>query len=246
MACANGMAWCPGSGGVGPHRCLKCQAVVNSRTPPQQTIKLPMAYGNRLHYGAGVCRNCRNVHGVGQHLIESGASKAYIEIFIANLMITASADWATKNRRFMVGVLVPKGPSHKVLIACSKDGNKNGFEAAARRMGNTIICPDVQRPVVTRGGKRLSEDMVASCRDGNEPLTCAAPKLIDYAIRHGYPTPFDMTEVFIDPRSHAGFFQRDSNTGVLSPTKAFSTHGVSIESCKTCANLVPTMMCTAP
>jgi len=63
-------------------------------------------------------------------------------------------------------------------------------------------------------------------------------------IRHNYPTPFDMTEVFVDPRSHAGVFQRNGGTGVLSPTKAFSTHGVSIESCKTSANLVPTMMCT--
>jgi hypothetical protein len=135
----------------------------------------------------------------------------------------------------MVGALVPRGAGHKVLIACSGMGARPKFIEAARGMGNTIVCPDVDKQsVYTRAGIKVPTDLIDKCKAGNEPLTCAAPKLINYANRNGYPLPYSMTEVMFNPKSHKRFFEQH---------KGFSVHGHTIESCQTCQNIVPLLLC---
>jgi hypothetical protein len=201
--------------------------------PPK--IKLPPTFGKRWRYGTGDCPVCGGLHAYQQTLLESGGSKAYVEVLLANLQRSAGDAWGGKKLgRFMIGALVPKDRKLKVLIACSGVGTRPEFLTAAQGMSNTVVCPDVAQPVQTRAGMTVPQDMIASCKVDNEPLACAAPKLIDYANRHGYPLPYDMTEIWVDPQTHTRFFKEK---------KGFSIHGHTIESCRTCMNVVPMLMC---
>lgn len=198
-------------------------------------IKLPPTFGTRWRYGTGDCPVCGNLHAYQQTLLESGGSKAYVEVLLAHLQREAGDTWGgKKSGRYMIGALVPKDPKLKVLIACSGEGNRPEFLLAAQGMGNTVVCPDVTRPVLTRAGLPVLAELIASCKVDNEPLACAAPKLIDYANRHGYPLPYDMTEIWVDPQTYVRFFEAK---------KGFTIHGHTIESCKTCMNVVPMLMC---
>lgn len=192
-------------------------------------IRLPPSFGNRLRYGAGECPVCGRTHARDQTLLESGGSKAFVEVLIANLVRVGFSENA------MVGALVPRGAGHKVLIACSGVGVRPQFLEAAKGMSNTIVCPDViKQNVYTRAGIKVPVELIDQCKAGNEPLTCAAPKMIDYANRNHYPLPYSMTEVMFNPSTHRRFFQQH---------KGFSVHGHAIESCPTCQNIVPLLLC---
>jgi hypothetical protein len=98
-----------------------------------------------------------------------------------------------------------------------------------------VVCPKVRKENVhSRGGMKIPVEVIEECKVKNEPLQCAAPKMIDYANRHGYPLPYNMTEVMFNPSTHARFFGEH---------KGFTVHGQTIESCKTCENIVPLLLC---
>jgi hypothetical protein len=194
------------------------------------SVKLPPSFGNQLRYGTGVCSLCGRAHTEDQTtLLESGGSKAFVEVLMANLVRVGFKE------RCMVGALVPKGPRFKVLIAYSGVGRRPKFDEAARGMDNTIVCPDVKKQNVhTLAGFKISLELIDLCKVNNEPLQCAAPKMIDYANRHNYPLPYSMTEVMFNPSTCERFFKQH---------KGFTVHGQSIESCKTCENIVPLLLC---
>jgi hypothetical protein len=182
-----------------------------------------------LSYGAGKCPLCGKTHAQELTLLESGGSKAFVEVLMANLVRVGFDDNA------MVGALVPRGGS-KVLIACSGVGDRLKFSEAARGMGNTIVCRDVNKQdVYTRGGIKVSPALIDQCKVKNEPLTCAAPKMIHYANRNNYPWPYSMTEVMFNPSTHTRFFKQHMG---------FTVHGHTIESCPTCQAIVPLLLCT--
>jgi len=228
--CKHRPLWCRG-GPDGPKPwCLKCQ-----KEFPISNVKLPPSFGKRLHYGTGQCRRCGEAHAQERTLLESGGSKAFVEILMANLVQVGFSENA------MVGALVPKGGRFKVLIACSGVGGRAKFMEAARGMGNTIVCPDVDKQnVYTLAGVKVPPKLIDECKAGNEPLTCAAPKMINYANRNHYPLPYSMTEAMFNPSTHKRFFEQPHQY------KGFSVHGHSIESCRTCQNIVPLLMCTKP
>jgi hypothetical protein len=220
--CKNGPLWCRAPDGPKPW-CLKCQ-----KEFPIDKVKLPPSFGNRLSYGTGMCLICGKDHAQDRTLLESGGSKAFVEVLMANLVRVGF------NENGMVGALVPKG-GFKVLIACSGVGPRPKFDEAARGMGNTIVCPDVvKQSVQTRGGRPVAVAQIDGCKVKNEPLQCAAPKMINYANRHGYPLPYSMTEAMFNPSTHKRFFGQH---------KGFTIHGHTVGSCETCQNIVPLLMC---
>lgn len=206
---------------------MKCQK--EKPLPAKAQIKLPPAYGKQWRYGTGACPVCGRAHSKDQTLLESGGSKAFVEVLFANLVRVGFKD------NCMIGALLPQSPAFKVLIAYSGVGGRPLFEAAARGMSNTIVCPDVRKDnVYSRGGIKIPVEAIDECKVNNEPLQCAAPKMIDYANRHGYPLPYNMTEVMFNESTHVRFFKQN---------KGFTVHGQTIESCKTCENIVPLLLC---
>jgi hypothetical protein len=196
---------------------------------PGTRSPLPQSFGNRLRYGDGVCPLCGRAHAQDETLLESGGSKAFIEVLMANLVRAGFTD------NCMLGALVPKSAGLKVLIAYSGVGGRPKFSEAASAMGNTIVCPDVNKQnVYTRAGIKVPVELIDQCKVRNEPLQCAAPKMIDYANRHGYPLPYSMTEAMFNPSTYKRFFEKQ---------KGFTVHGHSIESCTTCENIVPLLLC---
>jgi hypothetical protein len=225
--CVNGAVWCKSPDGPRPW-CLKCER--DRPLPAIGKIKLPVTFGKQWRYGTGVCPLCGRAHSKNQTLLESGGSKAFVEVLLANLVRVGFKD------NCMVGALVPQSPGSKVLIAYSGVGGRPLFESAARGMSNTIVCPEVRKEnVQSRGGMKIPVEVIEECKVKNEPLQCAAPKMIDYANRHGYPLPYNMTEVMFNPSTHARFFGEH---------KGFTVHGQTIESCKTCESIVPLLLCT--
>ena len=219
MACKNWRVWCTAPDGPKDSWCEECQVDVH----------LPKSFGNRLSYGAGRCPQCGRRHAEDTTLLESGGSKAFVEVLMANLVRVGF------DQNCMVGALVPRGSSPKVLIACSGFGVRPRFDEAAKGMGNAIVCPDVgKQSVRTRGGATVSVKMIDQCKVDNEPLSCAAPKMIDYANRHYFALPYSITEVMFNPSTHKRFFEK---------RKGFTVHGHSIESCKTCEKIVPLLLC---
>lgn len=189
-------------------------------------------------YGAGSCPICKGFHEVNANLIESGGSKAFVEVLFAR-MLTLCAGMSSKKlgeAKMMIGALVPSG-KEKVLIAVSGNGDRDIFTRAANTMQSTIVCGAVANPATTAGGREITGTQLQGWKVDNEPLQCAAPKLIMEARRRNYTKPWDMTEVWFDPKMGEKHF--------MTRQTGYSRHGWSIASCQTCANVVPALLCSA-
>lgn len=188
-------------------------------------------------YGDGRCPICGRFHNEDNWLFESGGSRAYVETMIAKL--TPIVQSLSRRQMFknscMMGALIAKGP-YKVLIAVSGIASKGAFDQMAVSMRNVHVCGDVPRPVTTRGGRVIGDAELAAMRVDAQPLTCAAPKLIHAARARGYPLPYDMTEVWFDLASHEKHKFRKVG---------YTKHAWAIDSCRTCKNVIPALMCDA-
>src|SRR5580698_1446548 len=81
--CVNGAVWCKSPDGPRPW-CLKCER--DRPLPAIGKIKLPVTFGKQWRYGTGVCPLCGRAHSKNQTLLESGGSKAFVEVLLANLV----------------------------------------------------------------------------------------------------------------------------------------------------------------
>jgi hypothetical protein len=152
-------------------------------------------------------------------------------------MLSAMPNLSSKQKKeakCMIGALVPSGPG-QVLIAVSGVGVRAAFTQAALLMPKAFVCGPVDPPVTTRGGRAITPGELSAMKVDNEPLQCAAPKLIMEARKRNYRMPWDMTEIWFDAQMN----ERHKHKAV-----GYTKHGWSIASCATCTNVVPALMCT--
>lgn len=129
----------------------------------------------------------------------------------------------TTSQGYMIGVLVTA--TRQQYGACSGPAESipEAFDTAMA-MTNLLGCQDdldTER-LRTRGGRRIDPALVYPAPQSNPPGNCAAPKLIQQCYRDGH-LPANMVEMFYGKNSPA--------------------NGQVIESCDTCKNLLPPMLC---
>jgi hypothetical protein len=132
----------------------------------------------------------------------------------------------------MVGVLIT---NNRIYAATSSgDGQplQQRFVAAVNAINPPAmtICGNIAfGQLKNRGGSTIPHQERVLCqRIPNSPVgSCAAPKLINAAIRNGDTLPWVMSEVFYNP-------------GLDNPNRA---HHNTIPSCLNCEKLIPVMMC---
>jgi hypothetical protein len=138
----------------------------------------------------------------------------------------------------MIGVLAAKTPSGRRVYLAAMSGFANfpaGWEAAANGAG-LIVCTDIPAATmairsVDSKGRTIAKPLSPGLRDtgaaSNPPGQCAAPKLVQAALRAGY-TIEEMTEIWWDPDG-------------VNPNLV---NGTVYSSCETCQNNVCQMLCT--
>jgi hypothetical protein len=124
----------------------------------------------------------------------------------------------------MIGVLHVAQSDN--VYACHSGGDVNAtFKAVVESLGFIYAGPvATDKPVLTRGGQPAVERIQQMASAGQ--LTCAAPRLIQTAIRAG-EWPYAMTEIWFNPKDAHGKYP-DHHT---------------IESCDKCRGSVPLMLC---
>jgi hypothetical protein len=137
----------------------------------------------------------------------------------------------------MIGVLAAKTPSGRRVYLAAMSGFGNfppGWEAVAAG-GGFIVCANIPSETMAKrslglDGQPIPEELTPEYRANhalsNPPGQCAAPKLIQTALRAGY-TIEQMTEVWWDP---------DGVNGTLQDGTIYS-------SCETCQSNVCQMLC---
>jgi hypothetical protein len=186
--------------------------------------------GDITYYGGDVstCPACSQPT-VGTHEL---ASHQFIELLCGRLLINLhglggkaeteriSGGTATG---YMTGVLWTK--TGKVYGACSgpADSIPPAFDTAVQLTSVLGCRDDLDRDRLrTRGGRRIDPALVYAAPNSNLPGNCAAPKLIQQCYTDG-ELPVNMVEMF---------YGHDS-----------PVNGMVIESCDTCKNLLPPMLC---
>ena len=211
-------------------------------------------------YGAD--QTCQICHGPASHhqIFETEISRAAAMEILAALMVITDADNGAKfvardrTARFMFGVLIAQGMPPLVACSCEAEIPKT-LQWVMFTERRFTLCGHVQRPVLSRGRREIADSQIKVCQVDNKPLCCAAPKLVDYANRHGYPMPYHMTEVWFDPNAFrrrlktAPNYQSGSDLALWLKMRSdkfkFTEHGETRESCKTCKNLLPLLLCNA-
>ncbi len=145
---------------------------------------------------------------------------------------------------FMIGLL--KTPT-KTFVAASGTGLtsqafKNTRKAVFPAWVECVARTAAKGPHLSRTGRVIQTAEYSGCQGhaASPPGNCAAPRLLEMA--------------FADPAVDRGTFRQWAMSEIWylpSPAKMASsdlawTHGISAESCATCANLVPLLCCPVP
>lgn len=213
-------------------------------------------------YANTLCQHCNAIHAPAIHIDENLETKRRTKEIVHHLSliynrqgggrtVPAGAPQITNaeaERPYIIGVL-KAGP---LTFVAHSGGASATFTEALRRVTMTmpglILAGPVVVPVQTRGGTPIAPAVIAGCQaplpGGNVPLSCAAPKLIDAANRNPAAImPYFMSEVWVDVRN---FERATAVTGArteLVIAGVHTDHGHSRQSCATCQNVVPILMC---
>jgi len=218
-----------------------------------------------ITYGADslctLCNNGRESHEVFETELSRAAA---VEVLALVMKFTdpsrpGRVGGALRDARFMLGVLLV--PGREILVAASGDKTPDTLIQALAGDPRFRLCSRVPTlPLICRGGAEIKP--LHSCkveRDGNRPLLCAAPKLVDYANRHAYTMPYHMSEVWFDGKTFRRAIHR---TPVMQPgaqlpmetgawltsrlqRRIYTDHGETRESCSTCKGVLPLLLCGA-
>lgn len=146
------------------------------------------------------------------------------------------------NGQFMLGLLVT---AEKTFIAASGTGLAHGgFKEVAKNSGFVVCGPRTASHGTHKSitGLAISADLYQATKDpsATDPGNCAAPRMLETAFEdagvnktlHGQ---WRMSEIWFLPKTDTR--TREQENGL------YWTHGASAESCKTCENLAPLLMC---
>lgn len=211
-----------------------------------------------VDYGNTMCRNCNAVHPPHEWVTESLQTKSQAKeiVFLLSQVFLNQGGGrqlpaggpitnAEASRPLIIGVLIHAG----VTYVANSGGPSQAFNEVVRRI--RLSKPALVRVQAaganptTRGGTAIGAAALAACQapGGNMPLSCAAPKLIDAAIRAGGAGAYAMSEVWFDARR---FNQKITVTTARPEAMGagiFTDHGQSRLSCATCQNVVPMQLC---
>jgi hypothetical protein len=222
-----------------------------------------------ISYGADrLCKICGG--GIERHeLFETELSQAAaMEVLTALMLITnkegaGALIRAEREARFMFGVLI--SANRPIIVAGSGRITPPTLMKAMTGDGRFTLVGDViTKPILCRGGREVDPGQIKTCEMENQPLCCAAPKLVDYANRHGYTMPYHMTEVWFDPKTfrkkldkvdpqfssihwkdHTVEDKIDIWMKMRLKAHVFTDHGDTRESCNTCKGVLPLLLCGA-
>ena len=222
-----------------------------------------------ITYGSD--RSCQICHGPPeQHeLFETELSQAAAMEVLASLMLLTDKSGpggltgGQREARFMFGVLI--SPNKPILVAGSgRVTPPTLMRAMAGDIRFTLVGDVITKPVLCRGGREVDPGQIRACERENQILCCAAPKLVDYANRHGYTMPYHMTEVWFDPKlfrrklekveiqfsnihwkDHTLEDKLDIWMKMRLKAQVFTDHGETRESCNTCKGVLPLLLCGA-
>ena len=190
---------------------------------------------------------------------------AAMEVLAALMAVTDphGGSGLTRNERearFMFGVLLV--PGRRPLAAASGTSMPASMMAAVGLLPGFDLAGAVIHPVRGRGGALLDPGVIGRCKVTNEPLACAAPKLVDHANRNAYAMPYHMSELWFDPNAsrrnlrRAPVFEREFQAGNINSfsdwlalrrtARVWTEHSDTRESCDTCKNVLPMLLCNAP
>ena len=220
----------------------------------------------------GVDQHCTICHGPRENhqVFETERSQDDTLNVVAQLMLTTDDELpgqtlsrADREARFMVGVLLAGGLR---LVAASGIQVPASLTNAMASLPGYTLCTDVMKPVKSRGGVPIADNVIAACQIDNVPLACAAPKLIDFANRRHLPMPYHMSEIWFDPKTFRRKLDkvnpRFENIYIKSTNfedtfrdrlniwlkerdkvKVFTEHGDTRVSCDTCKGVLPMLLC---
>ena len=220
-----------------------------------------LAYGDDLEEGIAKCPICKKrkpehrvletqeVQGFSRMLARA-LTRVARETQLPTMKTKPSGQRGPVLSGYMIGTLFCKC-GQKVFAAMSGFDPLDGFTEAVRRLkqhdGRWTQCETLspRSEVLNPRGDRMLLSQFEN--RGNPPGACAAPQLIQQALREGH-IPFLMSEVWYRPRLPRRTPQAQVKVTVaylrneVMVTRAFR-HRQSVPSCKTCQVVLTRMLC---
>jgi hypothetical protein len=181
-----------------------------------------VSYGDDL-----VCPNCQSRHPIYETQMVYEVVRNIIKLLLEQTPAPPA---------MMLGVL--RGENGSWFAACSPADGQPGQVALQNAVRNgrvklpspmTLVGNLPAAGSTSRGQKPVTAQDVRNCTVNGQPIAgrCAAPKLIHVAIQQNIQRPWRMSEVWFDPALQNNTYR----------------HLDTAESCLTCRNLLPLLLC---